>query len=112
MATDITEDLGIISRAGLTDTLAAIDPTGNTFSSTGYEWIEVENGGGTSTTVSVAYANQVDGQTVPPKTNAVAAGAREKFGPFPTNLFGETVTITYIGNTTDVLIGLFKLSTT
>jgi hypothetical protein len=108
MATVISS-IGVISRAGLADSLAAIDATGNSFANTGYEWVEIENGGGTSTTVSAAYANQVDGQTVPPKTNSIAAGAREKFGPFPINLFGDSVALTYSGNTTDVTIGVFRL---
>ena len=101
-----------ISRTGAADSLSAIDATGNTFTNTGAEWIEVNNGGGTSTTVSVAYTYTHDGQTVPPKTVAIAAGARKKIGPFPTNWFNDgssKVAITYSGNTTSVTIGLFKL---
>jgi hypothetical protein len=96
-----------ISRTGAVDTLAAINAAdGNTWANTGEEWVEIDNGGGTTTTASVPYANTLDGQTVPPKTCAIAAGVRKKWGPFPVNWFGAAPVITYSGNTTSVTIGL------
>ncbi len=109
MATDITNSLGTISRAGLADTLSPIDAAGNTFTNTGVEWVEIFNGGGTSTTVAAAYAQTPDGQTIPPKSITIAAGARKKFGPFPVTYFGSTVALSYSGNTTSVTIELVKL---
>lgn len=112
MATDITGSLGTVARSGLLDTLSAIDATGNSFTNTGVEWVEVNNGGGTTTTVNVAYSTTLDGQAIPAKTVAIAAGARRKIGPFPTTWFNDgngKVNLTYTGNTTTVTIGLFKL---
>lgn len=109
MATDITSSLGTVSRVGLADTLAAIDSAGNTFTNTGVEWVEVFNGGGSTTTVSAAYSATTDGQTIPPKSITIAAGARKKFGPFPPGLFGTPVSLSYSGNTTSVTIELCKL---
>jgi hypothetical protein len=85
-----------ISRAGAAPVAeAAGDNTnGNSFPNNGATWIEATNGGGSAATLTVAYANKVDGQTVPAKSFPLAASAKTRIGPFPAALFGNTVVVT------------------
>lgn len=99
-----------VNRTGAVLTLAAINAAdGNTWTNTGDEFLAITNGGGTTTTASVAYTASYDGQTVPPKTRTIAAGATVLWGRFPTASFGEAPVVTYSGNTTSVTIGLVVL---
>lgn len=96
-----------INRAGIAPvTEAAGDPTnGNTFANTGVQWIETSNSAGTSSTVTVAYPNTVDGQTVPAKSYTVpATTGKLRIGPFPVALFGASPLVTPSATTTTLAV--------
>lgn len=57
-------------------------------------WLEMTNGGGSAATVQVAYVHTVDGQTVPPRTYSLGAGAKLRAGAFSPQLFGQTLLVT------------------
>jgi hypothetical protein len=89
-------NVNTITRAGAAPvTEAAGDNTnGNSFPNNGATWLECTNGGGSAASITVAYPNKVDGQTVPVKSYALAAAAKSRIGPFPPAIFGNTVTVT------------------
>jgi hypothetical protein len=99
-----------ITRAGVVDTLAAANVDGNFYTNTGANWLEVANGSGVS--INVVIGAYVDATVVATfKTIAVAAGARKKIGPFPSNPYSDAsgyVQITYSAVTT-VTVGVFTL---
>jgi hypothetical protein len=102
-----------ISRAGIPGTLVAAAGGGDDFLTTGKEYLEIVNGGGSPITVSAIPVPTVDGLTVPNKTITVTNGQRRLFGPFPTGLYANTTTgrvaITYSG-VTSVTVGAFSLT--
>lgn len=77
-----------ITRAGLTPTLSAVSANNDVIDS-GAVFLEVNNGGASSITVTVNTGLTVDGLTVGPLTVSVAAGATKRIGPFPTATFGR-----------------------
>lgn len=86
-----------IGRGGITPvTEAAGDNTnGNSVPNNGSTWLEVSNSAGSSGTVTVAYANQVDGQVVPARSYTIpATTGKKRIGPFPVALFGATLIVT------------------
>jgi hypothetical protein len=100
-----------ITRAGLTDTLAAANVGGDLLPNTGKEWIEVNNGSGGS--INVLISGYVDGQAITVQTIAVGASARKKIGPFPPHLYNNPsgqVAIGYSAVTT-VTVAAFQLGT-
>lgn len=82
-----------ITRDGIAPTAAvAGDPIENhSLPNDGTVWVEVANTGASSGTVSVHFANTVDGVTVDPKTWTVPAGESRRIGPFPTRYYGTTL---------------------
>lgn len=85
----ITEQSGLVPAAET----AADNTNGNTVTNSANTWLEMTNSGGSSATVTIAYVQQVDGQTVPPRTYTLAAAAKLRAGSFPVSLFGTTLVI-------------------
>lgn len=84
-----------ITRSGVADATPTVgDATNNhSIANTGDMWLEVENTGASSRSVSALFANAVDGQTVPAKTWSIAAGARRRIGPFPIRYYGSSLQV-------------------
>lgn len=100
-----------VVRAGLVPVFTAADVAGDEFVNTGVEYLEVINGSGAGITVTIATPNTVDGLAVTDRTVTIAAGARQKIGPFPTSIYNNAnskVSVTYSAVTT-VTVGLFKV---
>ncbi len=114
-ATDLTPTA--ISTAGIADTVTAADVAGNTFTNTGYEFIEVINASGGSINVTLdAFPSggqgSPDGLTVTDPVVAVANGGRKRFGPFRKTTFNNAsnkVTVTYSA-VTSVTVGVYQLT--
>lgn len=108
-ATAIT--VNTITRAGAAPvTEAAGDNTnGNSFTNNGATWLEVTNGGGSAGTVTVAFPQKVDGQTVPVKSYSLAAAAKARIGPFPPAVYGNTVVFTPSAAT--ITVAAYQLGT-
>jgi hypothetical protein len=80
---------------------ASCSAGGDTFAAGSEVYLHVKNGAGTAATVTVATPGNVQGIaesgyqfTVPATTGDI------EVGPFPTDLFGETASITYSAVTT------------
>lgn len=100
-----------LTRAGINPALVAANAGGDTFPCSGNVFLFITNAGGASRTVSVAYANTVDGQTVPAKQIVVPNGTTRIAGPFPANLFrgaNDVAAVTYDA-VTSLTIGAFRL---
>ncbi len=114
-ATDLTPT--DITIAGV-DSATAADVTGNTFTNTGYEFIEVINASGAPITVT-SDAFPAGGQGAPggltvtdPTVSVPATTGRRRIGPFPRALFNNgssKVTITYSA-VTSVTVGVYRLT--
>ncbi len=72
---------------------------GDTFENTGKEVFVVNNGGGGAVTVTFATPVTVDGLAVADLTASVGAGASRAIGPFPPQVYGENVSVSYSGVT-------------
>lgn len=59
----------------------------------GKTWIEVENTGASSRTLSVQITKLVDGQTPPAKSYTISAGAKRRMGPFPRDVYGALLSV-------------------
>lgn len=59
----------------------------------GKTWLEVENTGASSRTLTVYITKLVDGQTPPAKTYSISAGASRRMGPFPRDIYGVTLSV-------------------
>lgn len=100
-----------LTRAGVNPALVAANAGGDTFPCSGNVFLMITNAGGAPRTVSVAYANLVDGQTVPAKQIVVPAGASRLAGPFPASLFrgaNDVAAVTYDA-VTSLTINPFRL---
>lgn len=106
-----------IALAGVADTTSAASADGNTFTNTGYEFVEVINADASPTTVTIdVYPSGGDGApeglTVTDPTVVVAAGTRKKFGPFRKRLYNngsEKLKVT-CSNVTSVTVGVYRLT--
>jgi hypothetical protein len=98
-----------IARTGTADSLSAANVDGHTIVNDGLTWFEVANGSGGSINVLVGPSKTVDGLAVSPRTVAVAAAARKKFGPYPKSDYGSSITVTFSA-VSSVTVGAFKLS--
>lgn len=91
--------------------LVAAAAGGDTFDNDGKTWLEVNNGGGASITVTIT--GQVDLQfgVSATKTVTVGAGVNSVMGPFPERFFNtdgaNEVSVTYSAVTT-VTVGAFS----
>jgi len=75
---------------------------GNRFANTPTTWLEVLNGDGSSTTMTVSWT--VDGVVVT-RTQAIAAGVRRKFF-FNPSVYGGTVNI-HFSSVTSLTVGVY-----
>lgn len=110
MATLATQS---IVRAGLTATFSAAAGGGDQFTNTGYEFIEIVNGGGGSITLTIVTQNTSDGLAVTDRAVVVGAGARMQIGPFQPSIYNDAngfVQLTYSG-VTSVTVAIMKLVT-
>ena len=102
-----------ISRAGLdvTAALAAADSEGDSWGNTGTEYLAVNNGSGSSITVTLAYQKQFDGASATNRTVAVAAGRLALIGPFPQHLYNasnQRASVTY-SSVTSVTVAAVRM---
>ena len=106
-----------IAIAGVSDTTSAAAADGNTFTNTGYEFVEVINGDASPTTVTIdVYPSggegSPEGLAVTDPTVVVTAGTRKKFGPFRKRIYNngsEKVKVT-CSNVTSVTVGVYRLT--
>lgn len=100
-----------IDRSGLQPSFVAAAGGGDSFPNDGRTYLETINGSGGAVTVTAAIQKQTDAVTPAGKATSVAAGQREKFGPFPPEVYNDAngrVQITYSG-VTSVTVGVFRL---
>lgn len=100
-----------IARAGIVPSFAAAAGGGDSFPNTGSEYVEVVNGDVADKTVTFVTPNTVDSLAIADRPEVVAAGTRQKFGPFPTGTYNDSndrVGITYSA-VTNLTIGVFKI---
>ena len=109
-----TRSVSTITRASisLTALAAAADAAGDNFANTGNEFLYVNNGGGSSVTVTLVAQATLDGQSVTNKTVAVAAGIARLIGPFPKAIYNDAndrMNITW-SDVTSVTVAAIKLT--
>lgn len=82
-----------ITRAAVPDTAPTAGDTTDQHAVTndGTTWVEVDNTGVASHTLSALFPNTVDGVTVDAKTWTIPAGERRRIGPFPVRFYGTTL---------------------
>jgi hypothetical protein len=92
--------LTIVTLTEQTPTTPITEPfadatNGNTVVNGPTLWLEFTNTVASVATVTVAYTQQVDGQTVPPRSYSLPAtvGAKRRAGIFPIALFGPNLAI-------------------
>ena len=92
-----------IQIAGTLKATTAASAGGDKVAPNDHGFLEVNNGGGSSITVTVAVpGNTKYGQAAPDVAVAIAAGANKRIGPFPVDLADPSdglVAITYSGVT-------------
>jgi hypothetical protein len=98
-----------ITRSGLVPVaqVNGDNVNGNTWANSGTQWLHVTNTGGSSATLTIAYPNPVDGQTVPARSYSMLAAGELRVGPFDPALFGTSPVITPSAST--VKISVFQL---
>lgn len=104
-ATELT--LYTITRAGAAEpaAVAADVANGNQLSNNnGRMWLRLTNPGAGPKTITAAFPNAVDGVVGAGKVLSVPAGASRPWGPFPVEIYGQTVQFTHeAGSTTTIL---------
>jgi hypothetical protein len=106
-----------IPLAGVIDTTSAAAADGNTFTNTGYEFVEVVNANGSTITVTIDVypsggGGAPEGLTVTDPTVSILTATRKRFGPFRKRLFNdasEKVKIT-CSATSGVTVGVYRLT--
>jgi hypothetical protein len=81
-----------VSRTGVDVAGAAADVAGDEWANTGYEFVEVKNGSGSSINVTLDIQATLDGAAVTDPVVAVAAGATKIIGPFPKGIYNNSTT--------------------
>ncbi len=98
-----------VSRTGVTPTHQALSAS-DTFANDGATVLLIKNGHSADCTVTAVITRTIDGVTPAGKAITVPATTGEKlFGPFPTQDYGSTVTIT-TSHQTSMTAAVFKLS--
>lgn len=97
-----------ISLSGADVTFGAADAGGDSFRTSGNEYLHVKNGGGSSMTVTVDSTRQCDQGFDHDGQATVPAGEERLLGPFPASRFGLNPAITYSG-VTSVTVAVVKL---
>lgn len=85
---------GTISRAGLTPVtpVAGDVANGNSLANDGRTFFLLANTGSTvSRTLTIGLVGGADGQTIVPKTETLAFGTSQWFGPYPPEAYGGTL---------------------
>lgn len=101
----------LAGKAGITPTFTAANAGGDSFANDGKTWLEVNNGGGASITVTIAVPYTVDGSAVTPPTVTIPAGQRRLIGKFDTTIYNDAngrVAVSYSAVTT-VTVNPFSL---
>ena len=90
-----------VDRDGLDPTQQSADQSNGheLVNNDGITALRIDNGGGSSTTVSADIIAQVDGQDPPDKTLSIPSGDIRYFGPFNPLLYGTTVLIDFTDDT-------------
>ena len=95
----------------LTDALVAAGVSGDSWGNTGTEYLAVNNGAGSSITVTLVYQRQFDEQTASNRTVVVAAGKLTLIGPFPQHLYNasnQRASVTY-SSVTSVTVAAIRM---
>lgn len=104
-ATELT--LHTITRAGAAEpaAVAADVANGNQMSNNnGRMWLKLNNPGGAAKIITAQFANAVDGVVGAGKPFSVPNGVTRLWGPFPVEIYGQTVQFTHeAGSTTTIL---------
>jgi hypothetical protein len=81
----------ILNRTGILSNTAgaAVAAAGDTFPNDGNTFIEVNNGGGTTITVTIQPTQTVDGQAAAPKVISIVTLIRAMIGPFATAQYND-----------------------
>jgi hypothetical protein len=84
-----------IARGGIANaTPVTGDATNNhTVVNNGRTWIEVENTGASSRSLTFHITKLVDGQTPAARVFTIAAGAKRRHGPFPVADYGTALSV-------------------
>jgi hypothetical protein len=116
MLTQTALTVSTITRAGITDTLAAANADGSRFSNDGKTFLEVANASGDTITVTVETPGTVDGLAIADLEVAVPDGTTKFIGPFPPSLYNQLagsytgyVYVTYSSATT-VTVAAWRLN--
>lgn len=78
--------VGTISVSGVVTNLQAVS-SADEFANDGRTFLDVNNGSGSSVTVTFTTPGTVGGIAIENPANAVAAGTRKRFGPFDPSVF-------------------------
>ena len=78
--------VGTTSVSGVVTNLQAVS-SADEFANDGRTFLDVNNGSGSSVTVTFTTPGTVGGIAIENPANAVAAGARKRFGPFDPSVF-------------------------
>jgi hypothetical protein len=73
---------------------------GDSFPNDGSTILVIKNGGGSPITLTCVTTITIDGLAVTDLTATIGAGETRAVGPFPTNYYSTTVSLTYSGVTT------------
>lgn len=103
-----------ISRAGLDVTGVAADAAlSDEFPNTGFEFVEIKNGGGAPITVTLDIKPTLDGAAVVDPTVSISNGVTKIIGPFPPAFYNDSTTqrakVSYSA-VTSVTIKVFKIA--
>lgn len=97
-----------IVSAGIDPALVAAGAGGDSFPSTGQEFLYVTNGDSSSTTVTVDTPQTVAGLAVANLAVVVPATSSRLIGPFVSATFSSTISLTY-SSVTSLTVGAFRL---
>lgn len=100
------------AQAGAAFAPAAAAGGGDEFANTGKEVAIIENGSGSSITVTAVSQISVDGLALADQTVAIAAGATKAIGPFDPAVFNDDdgmLQLTYSGVTT-LTVGILRVN--
>ncbi len=89
-----------IGRSGLNPSYAAAAGGGDTVPNDARTFLHVKNGSVSEITLTIQTPNTVDGLAVTDRTVAIPASGERMIGPFPTDYYGSTLTLTYSDVTT------------
>lgn len=97
-----------ISQSGITPTKNAVSAS-DTFTNDGKTFLHVVNGNAGTLTIGVVTSGTKDGLAIADQPYTLLTGTEKVMGPFPTDTFGTTVTITF-DVTTSVTCQVYLMS--